>query len=138
VRERADGSAVIEDASGKQIGPVYGSADQAEIALTKSAAGEVPNPTSTRPIQTHKPVDEIAENLGLPLLKKHGDPSKWKHLYTKSEPLTQRGARAGEKKVYEVWEDEFGKKFEWHYEVNEFGVATTGKYVFPSTTAKPR
>src|SRR5262249_3524258 len=132
VRERADGSWVVEDASGRQIGPVYASKKE---ALTNLNAGHtVPAAPPASFANRHWTPAEILEDLRPGDLAKHGDPNKWKFVGVKREPLTQVGAPPGHKKVYEVWEDEFGKKVEWHYELATDGTASVGKLEFPSTT----
>jgi hypothetical protein len=141
-----DPGGVVECFSKKADDVVVGAADDvvkkaeqaSESAGKRASKTEAPPNPHARPSTIHRSADEIAENFGMDLIEKHGDPSKWKHQFTKSEPLTQRGARPGERKVYEVWEDEFGRKFEWHYEVDELGVPSVGKYVHPSTTCKPK
>lgn len=60
------------------------------------------------------PLDEIdfADVL------KHGDPGKWKSKGEKpgsGAPATSRDAPPGTLKIYEIYEDEFGKEIEIHY-----------------------
>lgn len=69
--------------------------------------------------------------MSFELIEKHGNANTWKHQFTVREQLTQRGAKPGEMKVYEVWKDESGKLFEFHYEVDLLGNRSVGKIRIP-------
>ena len=62
--------------------------------------------------------NEIAENLTFDEILQHGDPSDWKFFGQKAGsgvPATSPNASQGTVKVYEVWENSYGRKIEIHY-----------------------
>lgn len=68
--------------------------------------------------------------MGLGQFWEHGDPAKWKPIGTpRRVPANAPGADAGDSKVLETWENEFGKLIEYHYFRYADGSRSIGKLV---------
>jgi hypothetical protein len=78
----------------------------------------------------HTHPDTIAEDMGPGHFLQHGDPAKWKPIATpRRMPASGPGAMAGDLKVIETWENEFGGLIEYHYFRYADGSRSVGKLV---------